>query len=153
MPDASALADPSPAPAAAGRAPATEAAKPAKTATKSGPQRALEKLGLLRPIDFALHLPLRYEDETRLVPIGALRDGQVALVEGEVRECRVEQRMRRMLVVRLADASGEVWLRFLTFYPSQQRALAAGARIRARGEVRGGFIGPELVHPSFRVVA
>ena len=87
------------------------------------------------------------------MPIGALRDGQVVLVEGEVRESRVEQRMRRQLLVRLADASGEIWLRFLTFYPAQQSALAAGARIRARGEVRGGFVGAELVHPAFRVVA
>jgi ATP-dependent DNA helicase RecG len=56
---------------------ATPAAK-----DKSGPQRALEKLGLVRPIDFALHLPMRYEDETRLVPIGSLRDGSVGQVEG-----------------------------------------------------------------------
>ena len=58
-------------------APATPAGQ-----EKSGPQRALEKLGLVRPIDFALHLPMRYEDETRLVPIASLRDGSVGQVDG-----------------------------------------------------------------------
>jgi ATP-dependent DNA helicase RecG len=120
---------------------------------KSGPQRALEKLGLVRPIDFALHLPMRYEDETRLVPIAGLRDGSAAQVEGVVTACEVQARSRRQLVVRLQDASDELVLRFLHFYPSHQKALAVGNRVRVRGEARGGFFGLEMVHPSFKTVA
>ncbi|MDE2564697.1 MAG: DEAD/DEAH box helicase, partial [Burkholderiales bacterium] len=113
----------------------------------------MHRLGLVRDIDLALHLPLRYVDETCLVPIGRLREGEPAQVQGVVRDCRVETRGRRQLVVHLADASGELVLRLLHFYPSQQKALAAGQCVRARGEVRGGFFGREMVHPEFRVVA
>ncbi len=119
---------------------------------KSAPQRALERMGLVRDIDLALHLPLRYEDETRLVPMSTLRDGDLAQVEGDVIDCRVEQRSRRQLVVRLADDAGELVLRFLNFYPSQQKQLAVGRRVRARGEVRGGFLGREMVHPAVKAV-
>ncbi|GAP36462.1 ATP-dependent DNA helicase RecG [Piscinibacter sakaiensis] len=138
---------PTPAPAPA---PAPAAARAA--APKSAPQRAMEKLGLRRDIDLALHLPLRYEDETRLTPIGRLRDGETAQVEGEVTECQVQLRGRRQLVVRLDDGSGELVLRFLNFYPSQQKSLAVGQRVRARGEARGGFFGLEMVHPAARAV-
>jgi len=127
---------------------ATPAAK-----EKSGPQRALEKLGLVRPIDFALHLPTRYEDETRLVPIGSLRDGVIGQVEGVVESCEVQVRSRRMLVVRVHDGRDDLVLRFLHFYPSHQKALAVGTRVRVRGEARGGFFGLEMVHPSFKAVA
>ena len=118
----------------------------------SGPQRAMRKLGLERDIDLALHLPLRYEDETRIVAIGALREGDTAQVEGIVRHCEVEGRTRRQLVVRLRDDSGELTLRFLNFYPAQQKAMAPGQRLRVRGEVRGGFLGREMVHPVFKAV-
>jgi ATP-dependent DNA helicase RecG len=120
---------------------------------KSGPQRALEKLGLVRPIDFALHLPIRYEDETRVVPIASLRDGNSAQVEGIVSDSQVQIRGRRQLVVRLHDGSDDLVLRFLHFYPSHQKALAVGKRVRVRGDARGGFFGLEMVHPNFKVVA
>ena len=136
--------------------PATPAPTPAArpSADKlSAPARALRKLGLLRDIDLALHLPLRYVDETRLTPIATLREGDVAQAEGTVLECRVETRTRRQLLVRLADDSGELLLRLLNFYPSNQKTLAVGHRVRVRGEVRGGFAGREMVHPEFRVVS
>ncbi len=120
--------------------------------SKSAPQRALEKLGLRRPIDLALHLPMRYEDETRLTPIAALRDGITAQVEGVVTGCEVQNRGRRQLVVRVHDGRDDLMLRFLHFYPSQQKALAVGQRVRVRGEARGGFFGLEMVHPTFRAV-
>ncbi len=120
---------------------------------KSAPQRAMERLGLLRDIDLALHLPLRYEDETRLTLIDQAHDGQVVQVEGVIRQAQVEARSRRQLLVRVADASGELLLRFLNFYPTQQKALAVGARVRVRGELRGGFAGREMVHPACKVVA
>jgi ATP-dependent DNA helicase RecG len=112
----------------------------------------MERLGLVRDIDLALHLPLRYEDETQLQPIAHTRDGQTAQVEGVVREAQVELRSRRQLVVRLADDSGEITLRFLNLYPSHQKVLARGQRVRVRGEVRGGFLGREMVHPVFKAV-
>ncbi len=119
---------------------------------KSAPQRALEKLGLRRDIDLALHLPLRYEDETRIVALAEAREGDTLQVEGTVTECRVEFRPRRQLVVRLMDGSGELVLRFLHFYPSHQKALAVGSRLRVRGELRGGFLGREMVHPGYKAV-
>ena len=128
----------------------TKAASPVKVL--SAPQRAMRKLGLVRDIDLALHLPLRYEDETQLQPIAHTRDGQTAQVEGVVREAQVELRSRRQLVVRLTDDSGELTLRFLNFYPSHQKVLARGQRVRVRGEVRGGFLGREMVHPMFKAV-
>ncbi len=132
--------------------PAPAAPKPPQDKL-SAPARALRKLGLGRDIDLALHLPMRYVDETRIVPIATLRDGDTAQVQGTVLECRVETRTRRQLVVRLADDSGELVLRLLHFYPSHQKTLAVGHLVRARGEVRGGFFGREMVHPEFRAVA
>ena len=121
-------------------------------ASKSAPALAMQRLGLVRGIDLALHLPLRYEDETRITPVAALRDGETAQAEVVVCECRVEQRSRRQLLVRVADDSGELLLRFLNFYPAQQKALAVGKRLRVRGEVRGGFMGREMVHPAYKTV-
>jgi len=112
----------------------------------------MEKLGLVRDIDLALHLPLRYEDETRIVPIATLRDGDNAQVEGIVRECEVQFRPRRQLVVKIDDGTEELWLRFLNFYPNHQKTLGVGKRVRVRGEARGGFFGREMVHPNFKGV-
>ena len=119
---------------------------------KSAPQRAMEKLGLVRDIDLALHLPLRYEDETRVLSIADAPDGEPVQVEGVVTESRIEQRGRRQLLVRLTDDSESLLLRFLNFYPSHQKTLAVGARVRVRGEARSGFFGREMVHPHFKAV-
>ena len=134
--------------------PSAKSASTAPPATKpvSPAQQALRKLGLVRDIDLVLHLPLRYEDETQLVPIGQARDGESVQVEGVVRESRIELRPRRQLLVKLADATGGVLLRFLNFYPSHQKTLAVGQRVRVRGEIRLGFFGREMVHPSFKAV-
>ena len=123
-----------------------------RPAEKSGPQRAMDKLGLRRDIDLALHLPLRYEDETRVSPIGDSPDGQPVQVEGIVTECRIELRGRRQLLVRIQDDSDSLLLRFLNFYPSHQKTLAVGARVRVRGDARSGYFGREMVHPHFKAV-
>jgi len=117
----------------------------------SGPQKALVKLGLLRPIDLALHLPLRYEDETSLVKLRDVREGDVAQVEGVVRHAELRLGGTRQLLVTLDDGSGTCLLRFFTFYPAMQKALAVGSAVRVRGEVRGGFAGLTMMHPSFKV--
>ena len=116
----------------------------------------LAKLGLRRPVDLVLHLPLRYEDETTLEPIReAVRRagmGLAAQVEGEVVSNEVTFRPRRQLVVKIADETDELTLRFLNFYGSQTKQMAEGARLRVRGEIRGGFFGAEMVHPTVRTV-
>ena len=122
------------------------------TKALSVPAKALLKLGLSRDIDLALHLPLRYEDETRLVRVAEVRDGQVAQIEGVVRESRIDVRQRRQLIIKLDDGSGVMLLRFLNFYGSQQKAWAPGVRLRVRGEARNGFFGREMVHPAVKVV-
>jgi len=113
-------------------------------------QKALEKLGLKRDIDLALHLPLRYEDETRITRLVDAREGETVQIEATVTACEVTFRPRRQLLVTVDDGSDTCVMRFFNFYPSQQKALAVGARIRARGEIRGGFMGWTMMHPHTR---
>lgn len=109
----------------------------------------MHKLGLVRDIDLALHLPLRYEDETRIVTLNDARDGEVVQVEGTVTRQEITHRPRRQLLVTLDDGSDTCTLRFFSFYPSHQKTLAVGARVRVRGELRGGFLGKTMMHPAF----
>ncbi|AXE99506.1 ATP-dependent DNA helicase RecG [Paraburkholderia hospita] len=119
----------------------------AKTADK------LAKLGLTRDIDLVLHLPMRYEDETSLTPIGELLPGGIAQTEGVVYDNEIAYRPRRQLLVKMRDDAGdELILRFLNFYGSQVKQMSIGVRLRVRGDVRGGFFGMEMVHPAVRVV-
>ncbi|MEN3069872.1 ATP-dependent DNA helicase RecG [Uliginosibacterium sediminicola] len=128
----------------------SEAAPPPKKSALAG---RLAKLGVAREADLLLHLPLRYEDETTLTPIAALRSGDPQQVEGLVEHAEVVLRPRRQLVVRLRDDSGVLTLRFLNFYPAQLKQLVPGAQIRAFGEVRSGFWGEEMIHPRTQTVA
>ncbi len=116
-------------------------------------QKKLAKIGLHCEADLLVHLPLRYEDETRLTPVARAFGGEPVQVEVVVISNEIQFRPRRQMIVRAADDSGEITLRFFSFYPSQQGALSEGARIRAFGEVRGGFFGAEMVHPRFRKIA
>ncbi|MES2787709.1 MAG: ATP-dependent DNA helicase RecG, partial [Pseudomonadota bacterium] len=125
-------------------------AKPATPIALTVPQKALLKMGLRRDIDLALHLPLRYEDETRIVKLRDAHSGDVAQIEATVVQCELAYRPRRQLVVTVDDESDTCVLRFFTFYPSLQKALAVGSRIRVRGELKGGFIGWQMVHPTFK---
>jgi ATP-dependent DNA helicase RecG len=111
------------------------------------------KLGLATYADLLLHLPLRYEDETRITPIAHVLHGELAQVQGVVTHCEVQYKPRKQLVARIQDAEGELSLRFLHFYGSQTKQFAIGNIIRAVGEVRGGFFGLEMVHPRCRVVS
>lgn len=117
----------------------------------SAVQRRFLRLGLAQQQDFIVHLPLRYEDETQIQPIASLRPGQSGQVEGEILHSEIQFRPRRQLVAVLEDASGRLALRWLNFYPSQQKAVERGKRVRVRGEIRGGFSGPEMVHPRINV--
>ena len=120
-------------------------------------QDKLRKLGLNRRDDLVLHLPLRYEDETSITLIGEAMPGVPVQVDAEVLDVSVQFRPRRQLVATVADASGELTLRFLNFYGSQTKQLEKarddGRRLRIFGEIRYGFLGVEMVHPRYRVVA
>ena len=117
----------------------------------------LEKLGLHSSLDCALHLPIRYEDETKLSTIGSVINsfGVVsAQVQGHVIRQEVMYRPRRQLLVVIRDDAGdELFLRWLNFYPSQQKQMAIGQHLRVRGDVREGYYGPEMVHPVVKAVA
>jgi ATP-dependent DNA helicase RecG len=121
-----------------------------ETPAMSQPQKALQKLGLARDIDLALHLPLRYEDETRVVKLRDAREGDTAQIEATVTACEIVYRPRRQLMVTVDDGSDTCVLRFFSFYPSQQKALAVGTRVRLRGELKGGFLGWQMIHPAFK---
>ena len=110
----------------------------------------LAKIGIHHRADLLLHLPLRYEDETHLAPIATAEIGETVQVQGIITHSEITYRPRRTLVCRLQDVSGELYLRFLNFYPSQLTQLAVDRPIRAIGEVRAGFYGLEMVHPKCR---
>ena len=115
--------------------------------------KKLEKLGIRRRFDLVLHLPLRYEDESHLYPITDAPYGQPVLVEGVVVAVEVQFRPRKQLLVRIEDRGGQLLLRFIHFYPSQQKQMAVGVLLRVLGEVRRGFLGDEMVHPKCRPVS
>jgi ATP-dependent DNA helicase RecG len=113
----------------------------------------LERLGLRTVQDVLFHLPLRYQDRTRLTAIGSLRPGREALIAGEIEGADVVYRGRRSLLVRLADGSGHIHLRFFHFSAAQQANLARGRRLRCFGEVRFGPSGYEMAHPEYALLA
>lgn len=112
----------------------------------------LLKLGISNIQALLLHLPLRYIDETHITAVRDLRFGESSQVEGEIVHAEVTYKPRKALIARLEDASGQLTLRFLHFYPSQIAALKVGAKLRVYGEVRSGFFGYEMVHPTCKSV-
>ncbi len=110
----------------------------------------LARLGVAQPQDILFVLPARYEDRTRVLPIGALQPGMRAVVEGEVQLTQVVVRRRRSLLVRLADGAGSLTLRFFYFSNAQREGLERGTRLRVHGEIRRGPLGLEIVHPEYR---
>jgi ATP-dependent DNA helicase RecG len=113
----------------------------------------LAKFGLETLQDVLFHLPLRYQDRTRIVPIGALRPGQDAVVEGIVAGADVVMGRRRSLLVRLQDGSGTLSLRFYHFSQAQKEGLKRGTQVRCYGEVRPGSSGLEIYHPEYRALS
>jgi ATP-dependent DNA helicase RecG len=133
--------------------PATKA-KAAPTPAAKNIEAKLAKLGLRTDMDLVLHLPMRYEDETEVVPIreACLRGGHVSQVEGVVIKNEISYKPRKQLLVSIADETSDIQLRFMNFYGSQVKQLAEGTRVRARSEVRHGFFGAEMVHPVYKIV-
>jgi ATP-dependent DNA helicase RecG len=122
---------------------------PSRTATEK-----LARIGLTREEDLVLHMPLRYEDHTRVAPLAQVRVGDTVQTEGIVVSAEIQYRPRRQLVCLLRDDARQasLTLRFFSFYPSHQKSLTPGARVRVFGDVRDGYYGPEIVHPQFKVV-
>ena len=132
--------------------PATKSTKPARKTVS--PQVKLAKLGLHTDMDLVLHLPMRYEDETQVITIeeARLHGGDTSQVEGVVVKNEITFKPRRQLLVHISDGTGELQLRFMNFYGSQVKQLAEGTRVRARGELKHGFFGAEMVHPAYKIV-
>lgn len=113
---------------------------------------SLQQLGISTMQGLLLHLPLRYIDETHISAVRDLRAGESSQVEGEIVHVEVTYKPRKALIARLEDASGQLTLRFLHFYPSQLATLKVGAKLRVYGEVRSGYFGYEMVHPTCKTV-
>jgi len=129
--------------------------QPVSILTGIGAQTAnrLQKLGLCTLQDLIFHLPLRYEDRTRVYPIGSLRPGMTVLITGKVEFVDVLPRGRKSLICRISDGTGFINLRFFHFSASQHNALKPGTAISCFAEVRNAFAGLEMVHPEYKVIA
>ncbi|MFV0278155.1 MAG: ATP-dependent DNA helicase RecG [Parahaliea sp.] len=131
---------------------ATLAAQPVGSLRGVGPKLAqkLADYGVHRVEDLLFHLPLRYQDRTRVTPIGALAEGMDAVVEAEVRAADITFGRRRSLLARVQDGSGTLTLRFFHFSAAQKQGLAVGSRLRCYGSVRRGGGALEMIHPEYR---
>ena len=131
-------------------------AKKSATKAPSALQKALHKLGLRSDLDFALHLPLRYEDETQITPLAQAQManmGQEVQIAGVVRHSEVLLRGRRQLVIVLEEegSGASCQLRFFNFYPNQQKAWSVGTRLRVRGVLQGGRFEAYMLHPAVKI--
>jgi len=115
-------------------------------------ERKFSQLGISSIEDLLFHLPLRYEDRTRITAIRQARLGEFVQLEGEVRSTTVQFGRRRSLQCMMMDSTGIIHLRFFHFSTAQQNALAEGVRIRCFGEVRRGRSGLEIYHPEYRIL-
>ena len=122
--------------------------KPSSLSKRRDSVTLFERLGLRVPLDFVLHFPARYEDETRLQPISSAGPARYLQAEGTVLSSEVIYRPRKYLTAQLADETGTIRLRWLNFYPTQVQQMQPGRRWRIRGEVRAGYQGLEIVHPK-----
>lgn len=113
----------------------------------------LERLGILNLQDLLFHLPLRYQDRTRILPIGSLRPGDECVIEGTIRASDVLMGKRRSLLCRVQDGTGTITLRFFHFSAAQKNGLAVGKTVRCFGEARPGPSGLEMVHPEYSAAA
>ncbi len=118
-----------------------------------GPKVAerLERLQIYTVQDLLFHLPIRYQDRTRIKPVGALRTGDECVVIGKVAHSEVVYRKRRMFLVSVDDGTGRLLLRFFYFNNNQKESFAPGVSVRCFGEIRRGLKGPEMVHPEYEI--
>ena len=115
-------------------------------------QEKLERLGLVTVQDLLFHLPHRYEDRTKVWPIGDLLPGTTCAVEGEIQDSQLLMGRKRMLVCRISDGSGSITLRFFNFTAAQKNSFSTGRLIRCFGEIRPGKYGLEIIHPEYKLL-
>jgi ATP-dependent DNA helicase RecG len=113
-------------------------------------ETSLNQLGIHNVQDLLFHLPLRYEDRTRIFPIGSLYPGAQVQIEGKVEQASIVRARRSMLVVVISDGTGRITLRFFHFRAAQKQQMSRGTQVRCYGEVRAGFQGLEMIHPSYK---
>ena len=111
----------------------------------------LEKIGLNTVQDLLFHLPLRYEDRTRIWPIASAMPGQYLTIQGEVLNSNISFGKRRMLTVKISDNSGSATLRFFNFNAAMKNSLSEGKQVKAYGELKRGKFGLEIIHPDYKV--
>ncbi|MRJ42638.1 MULTISPECIES: ATP-dependent DNA helicase RecG [Idiomarina] len=115
-------------------------------------QTKLEKLGLMNVQDVLLHLPLRYEDRSRIYPIAALQQGTTATMVAEVIKAEITYGRKRMLKVRVKDTSGVLTAVFFQFSAAQLKQFEQGTRLQLFGEVKRGLQGPDMIHPEYKII-
>ena len=127
--------------------------QPVTTLTGVGPQLAakLRRLGLINLQDLLFHLPLRYSDQTRIMPIGEVQPQRQVVIEGDITTVAIAVGRRRSLVCGLQDASGFINMRFYRFTAAQRAQFIPGHRVRCAGEIRRGASGLELYHPDYEI--
>nr|WP_086938417.1 ATP-dependent DNA helicase RecG [Thaumasiovibrio occultus] len=111
----------------------------------------LHRIGIFTVQDLLFHLPLRYEDRTRICPIAGVLPGQHITVAGEVVDSQISMGRRRMLTVRITDGNGTLTLRFFNFTAAMKNSFAQGRQVKAYGEIKRGQYGVEIIHPEYRV--
>ncbi len=126
--------------------------KPVTAMKGVGPRNGerLQKIGISTVQDVLFHLPSRYQDRTRVMPIGGLRPGDQAVIEAAVELADIKFGRRRSLLVRVADGTGSMILRFFHFSGAQKSSMLRGVKLRCFGEVRNGPAGLEMVHPEYQ---
>ncbi|MCK5831073.1 MAG: ATP-dependent DNA helicase RecG [Methylococcales bacterium] len=130
-------------------------AQPVTSLSGIGPQSVirLNKLGIYTIQDLLFHLPLRYEDRTKIYPINTLASGMTVLTSGTVEFSNVQMKGRRSLLCRISDHTGFLTLKFFHFSAKQQSNLSPGTLISCFGEVRHGYQGLEIVHPEYKIIS
>ncbi|WP_462159232.1 ATP-dependent DNA helicase RecG [Pseudoalteromonas sp. GB56] len=118
-----------------------------------GPKMAerLAKIGINTVQDMLFHLPLRYEDRTRIVPINELLPHTHVCVQATIENASITFGRKRMLICQLNDGSGRITLRFFNFSAAQKNAMQTGKIMRCFGEVRRGKVGYEMAHPEYSI--
>ena len=109
-------------------------------------------MGLEDVFSLVMHLPIRYIDETIVTPIREIQMGVLSQIEAEVVRAEIVYKPKKMLIVQVKDASSNLQLRFLHFYPSQMKMFEAGARIRVLGEARHNLFAFEMIHPQCKLI-
>lgn len=115
-------------------------------------QQLLNNIGIYQIQDVLFHLPIRYQDRTRLIPIGSVLSGQEVLVEGDIELTQIQFGKRRSLLCQISDGTGSLVLRFFYFNKSQQERLNKGSRIRCYGTIRYSAKNPEMIHPETQII-